>query len=619
MEIDYQKLGLKCGIEIHQQLDTHKLFCECPSLIRDDEPDIMAIRKMRAVAGELGAVDPAALHEFLRNREFVYQAYSDTNCLVELDEEPPHPLNPEALEIALAVSILLNAKPVDELQVMRKTVIDGSNTSGFQRTVLVAMDGYIETSLGKIGVPTICLEEDAARKISEEKVTITYRLDRLGIPLVEIATTPDIKTPEHAREVAEKIGTILRACRVKRGLGTIRQDLNISVSGGERIEVKGVQELNQIANIVENEVKRQLMLIEVKNELTKKNVKKSDIGITRDVSEILKKTESKVMKKELDGGGVVLALVLPGFSGLLKNKLGPELAQYANAYSGIGGLFHSDELPAYGITRDEVDRIKLSLKIKNDDAFVLVAGDKKTAEKAIKAVIDRAKIAFDGVPKETRAAFEDMTKFMRPLPGSERMYPETDEPLIEITNNLIGNVSESLPELISDRAGRYEKLGLSRELAGQISKSREAGLFDTFLKKFKNVKPSIIATILISSPKEARKRYGVDVSCLNANHFEQILSLLNDKKISKERVPELMAEIARNPDAVVGGIIKEKNFELLSETEIEKIVERAIRENSDLVKKLGKKSAGQLIGKVMAELRGRADAETVSRILTEKL
>jgi len=219
-DIDYEKLGFMCGIEIHQQIDTHKLFCECPSLIREDEPDKKVMRKMRAVAGELGNVDPAALHEFLRNRILEYQAYNDTTCLVELDEEPPHPINKQALKTTLEVALLLNASILDEVHVMRKTVIDGSNTSGFQRTMLAAVDGQLETSEGTINIPSICLEEDAARIIETIGDTVVYRLDRLGIPLVEIATDPDIKNAKHAREVAEKLGSILRACKVKRGLGT---------------------------------------------------------------------------------------------------------------------------------------------------------------------------------------------------------------------------------------------------------------------------------------------------------------------------------------------------------------------------------------------------------------
>ncbi len=257
---DYEKLGLKSGIEIHQQLDTHKLFCECPSLLRKDTPDIIVKRRLYAAAGETGKVDVAASYEEARKREFIYEAYSDTTCLVELDEEPPHEINEEALRIALQISLLLNAKPINVTQVMRKTVVDGSNTSGFQRTLLIAKDGYVDVRGKKIGIESIGLEEDAARIIKKTDKETIFRLDRLGIPLVEIATSPDINNPEEAKLTALKIGEILRSCKVKRGIGTIRQDVNMSIKNGPRIEIKGVQEPSLISKTIETEIERQIKI-----------------------------------------------------------------------------------------------------------------------------------------------------------------------------------------------------------------------------------------------------------------------------------------------------------------------------------------------------------------------
>jgi len=259
------EITIKSGIEIHQQLDTRKLFCDCPSILRQDTPDYTVERQLHAVAGETGEVDVAAKFEAGRERKFIYEGYYDNNCLVELDEEPPHKINEEALEIAIQIALLLNCEILPYTQIMRKTVIDGSNTSGFQRTVLIARNGYIETEQGKIGIQSLCLEEDACRIIKQEKDKAVYRLDRLAIPLIEIATSPDIKTSRQAKEVALHIGDILRACKVKRGLGTIRQDVNLSVNfegkQGKRIEIKGVQEPKLIEKTIENEVKRQEKLI----------------------------------------------------------------------------------------------------------------------------------------------------------------------------------------------------------------------------------------------------------------------------------------------------------------------------------------------------------------------
>ena len=257
MDIDYKKIRLKSGIEIHQQLDTRKLFCQCLSLLRQDEPDFEIERKLHAVAGEEGEIDVAAAYEAGRKREFIYQGYKDTTCLVELDEEPPHMINQEALEISLQISLLLNCDVLPVSQIMRKTVIDGSNTSGFQRTVLIARNGFVETPLGKVGIDNVSLEEDACRIIGVKEGKVVFRLDRLGIPLVEIGTAPDIHSPEQAKEVALHIGEILRSCKVKRGIGTIRQDVNMSIRGGKRVEIKGVQEPALISKTIIREIERQ--------------------------------------------------------------------------------------------------------------------------------------------------------------------------------------------------------------------------------------------------------------------------------------------------------------------------------------------------------------------------
>ena len=280
MGLDYKELGFKCGIEIHQQLETNKLFCNCPSIVRDENPDIFFVRKLRAVVGETGEIDAAAAHEHKKAKTFNYEACSTSCCLVEMDEEPPHNINQHAIHTVLMVAKLLNAKIVDEVHFMRKTVIDGSNVGGFQRTALVAIDGYIETSKGRVGVPTICLEEEAAKKIRDTDESTTYRLDRLGIALVEIGTDASIKDAEHAKEVATQLGMILRSTeRVKRGLGTIRQDVNVSIKGGNRIEIKGFQDLRSIPKVIEHEVKRHVSLLKNGKKIDKE-VRKAEADFT---------------------------------------------------------------------------------------------------------------------------------------------------------------------------------------------------------------------------------------------------------------------------------------------------------------------------------------------------
>ena len=386
-EVDFEKLGLVCGLECHQQLETGKLFCRCPSRLRDDPPNVTARRKLRAVASELGTFDPAALKEYRKDRTFLYEGYHGTTCEVEFDEHPPLSMDPEALEVALKIALLLKADVVDEVQVMRKGVIDGSNTSGFQRSALFALNGVIETAHGAVRIPLIALEEDAARVIERKDREVTYRLDRLGIPLVEISTAPEIRSPWQAREVALAIGSVCRATgRVKRGLGTIRQDVNVSIKGGARVEIKGVQELDILDEYVKNEALRQSMLLHMKEELEKKGVKKGDFK-----KEVMDVTGS-VAGKFNQGA---FAVKLKGFVGLLGSKasgerirFGSELSAHAKA-AGVKGILHSDELPAYGVDEKAVNEIRSVLGCSKEDAFAMVSGDGKTAREALECVVDK--------------------------------------------------------------------------------------------------------------------------------------------------------------------------------------------------------------------------------------
>tara|TARA_Y100000310_G_scaffold302635_1_gene340196 strand:- start:36739 stop:38166 length:1428 start_codon:yes stop_codon:yes gene_type:complete len=271
--LDYEDLKFKAGLEVHQQLESHKLFCNCQSLVNDfNLINDKTKRKLRASKGELGKVDVASLHEMKKDKEFIYETKHSSSCLVELDEEPPHEINQEALDTALEISLLLNANIVNEIHVMRKIVIDGSNPGGFQRTMLIATNGYIETSKGRVKIPTIYLEEEAAKKVKEDNSSVTYSLDRLGVPLIEIGTDASIKDNEHAKEVAYLIGMILRSTeKVKKGLGTIRQDVNLSIYYKPRIEIKGFQDLRYMSRVIENEVSRLLKLKEIKSEVRRAN------------------------------------------------------------------------------------------------------------------------------------------------------------------------------------------------------------------------------------------------------------------------------------------------------------------------------------------------------------
>src|SRR5213593_4542191 len=615
LKMDYRALGLKVGLEIHQQLATHKLFCEDTSGLVDVPGGQRFRRRLRPTQSELGEVDAAAIEEAKRRLTFVYETTPNA-CLVEADEEPPHPPNPEALDIALEIALLLNARPVSEVDFMRKIVIDGSNTSGFQRSALVALDGWLETNGKRIGVPTILLEEDAARKLGEAGDEVVYRLDRLGIPLVELATTPNIETPDEARDVALTFGSLLRAtCKVKRGIGTIREDLNVSIEGGARIESKGVQELRMIAMFVEREVERQVMLLAVAADLKKRNIRSVPTDV-RDVTAVFRKTESKVVRTALKKGGVVLGWALPGFAGLLKGKLGPELAAHARI-AGVAGIFHSDELPGYGITQSELNAARKSLGLGTLDVCVLVAEEEPKARAAFDEMGPRAVAAIRGVPPETREPRPDgTTEYSRPLPGKARMYPETDVPPIRVTAERLRRIREHLPEKPDVTVARLAReYGIHEQQARQLVQEGSDAAFEMIAHEFGEAK--LVASVLLYTFGELR-REGFDVDGIPVDHLRELFSLLKAGRFAKEAVPEIVREMARtrySASEATGTL----GVTQLSRQDLESIVDEVLRASQDLIASRGEAAEKALMGEVMKRVRGRADGKLVSQLLHDRL
>jgi glutamyl-tRNA(Gln) amidotransferase subunit E len=604
--MNYEQLGLKCGIEIHQQLEGEKLFCSCPTLIREDAGHFSVLRNLRASAGESGLIDIAAAQEMRKGRSFVYHGYQDSTCLVELDESPPGMLNGEAFITALQVGKLLKGVFVDSVRVMRKTVVDGSNTSGFQRTALVARNGVIESSLGPIGIPTIILEEDSCRNLKENADQVEYVLDRLGIPLMEIGTTPDIKTPEHCREVAEKIGLLIRSTgRAKRGLGTIRQDVNVSIRGGNRVEIKGAQDLKSLPKLVENEALRQKTLLEIKDELHKRGVKNFSAEI-RDVTPAVKNAGSKIIQKTIESGGVILGIKLPGFARLVgkevqpNKRLGTEFSDRAKVVAGVGGIIHSDEdFAKYSIEQREIDFVRHELGCLENDAFVLVCDKAERARRALQGVVDRANEALDGVPCEVRRANpDDTTSYLRPMPGAARMYPETDVPPVRITPEMIDDIE--LPELIEDKAKRYEKLGLSKDLADLTARSEQAALVDLFITQFAEIKPAYIAELIMTGAKTIKRNNNIDINPTE-NDFRAILVSLSAGQISKESVLDILKE-----NRPVAEVIPK--YYTISDTELRAALKKIVQENPGT-------PFNALIGVAMKRLRGKASGEKIMQFL----
>ncbi len=593
---------MKIGLEIHAQLNTKKLFCDCDTDLLDN-PTKTIERKLHVTVSELEEVDRAAFEESLKGKKHVYEAF-DTSCLVYLDEEPPHEPNEEAIETVLKVSLLLNADIVDQIHFMRKMVIDGSNVSGFQRTAIVGLNGVVETDYGNVEIPTICIEEDAARKDREEKDRIFWKIDRLGTPLIEIATSPSIKTPEQGREVALFIGNILKATKkIKRGIGTIRQDLNISIDRGARIEIKGVQELNMIPTYIKEEVKRQENLLKIREELEKR---KAGIGEIYDITDLFKDTKCKIIKK----AEKVLALKLKNFSGILgmeiqkDRRFGSELADYARKY--VPGIFHSDELPGYGISEEEKNRVTEKLE---SDSFVIVASSKEKAEKALKEVIKRIKIAFQGVPEETRKPLENgATAYARPLPGEARMYPETDVPPYNISEELIEKIKRDLPELPRDKKIRLMKqYNLNEENATKIM-AYDPDFFEEIMREY-SIKP----TIFLKAVEIYRS-----LGCENLEDLKIVFDYISKNRLVKEGIEKVLEEFSKgNMD--IERIIENHGLKPITESDAEEVIQRIVIQNRDVIEKKGERAVSVLMGECMKVLRGKVDGKIVNEILRREI
>ena len=619
-------INLKVGLEIHQQLATGtKLFCQC-DCNEDEEYTLVLSRNLRPAQSELGIIDPAALFEFKKIQSVKYHAASRTSCLVEADEEPPHHVNRDALESALIFSLALNSDIFDEIHVMRKIVIDGSNTGGFQRTMLISMGGFIEVNGKKTGVQSICLEEDAAKLISDNNNLREYGLDRLGIPLVEIALEPISGTPQEVMQLALGLGRILRASkRVARGIGSIRQDVNISIENGRVVEIKGVQKLEQLVKVIEYEVIRQhgLMIIA--------NILKNERGIAEiridnkivDVTDILRASSSKKILESLkDQNTVYKAIKIEGFAGILgyepydKIRLGKELSQIVRFY-GIGGIFHSDELPGYGISKKDVDNIGKKLAIRSRDAFIIIGGILANVSSAIESLIQRLEVVLEGVPAETRAATQSgETVYIRPRPGSARMYPETDIAPIKVDNLLLDPLRQKIPRPIEEYTNELiSNYGLNKKLAEEIFDSQYLNLFEKIVSSTK-ISPTFIASKLTEDITNL-ERQGYDSSILTQERLIEIFNELDHGKIAKESVTllyqKLMNYEIKNLNEFESGI------ETMTEHQLEEEINGILCKHLDTIREKGMNSMGMLMGRTMAVLRGRSDGQKINAILKRKL
>ena len=625
-EFNIKNIGLKVGLEIHQQLDTKKkLFCDC--IPKEEEEFTRKFsRRLRASKSELGKIDPAALFESTKSKTIIYYANPDSSCLVEEDEEPPHALDSNAKNIALLIGSALESKIFSEIHVMRKTVIDGSNTTGFQRTMLVAQGGSIKVGGKKVGVQSICLEEDAGKLIKDEGNHRFFSLDRLGVPLVEIALDPVEGDPKFVKDIALTLGRLLRVTkRVMRGIGSIRQDVNISIEGGGVIEVKGVQQLDQLEKIIEFEAKRQhgLKLISEKINQTgfTEISRKEDVF---DITEVMQKCNSKIIKKSIENQDKIFGIRIKKLKGLFgfepysEIRLGREVGQLVRFF-GIGGVFHSDELPNYGIEDADIKQVTKKLDIQNDDAFLIIAGEKISVGFAIDAIINRMTLAKNGPPAETRAATQNGdTIFLRPRPGASRMYPETDIPTVKVTNEELVKVRSNIPRSWKESIKELEeKYQINNQLAEQIFDSEYFEIFEKICSKKQN-SPNFVVSILCSTITNL-KRSGLDSSLLNDEQIMKTFELLEQEKINKESIQIIFEQIMSKKANDVLQALENASITQLTENELDNILDKIIQNNTNKIEQEKMRAISGLMGIAMKEVRGKASGKIINQKLKEKI
>ena len=653
--LDPEILGFMCGIEVHQQLATGKLHSRQSGELFDVTIDTVPQdwprydRRLRAGRGEGGKIDIAARFEARRNRSFTY-VKSPNAGLIELDDQPPLPHDQNAIDISLTVSALLQAKPVSLIQTMRKTVVDGSNTSGFQRTSLISTDGILKTKGGPVGIDLLCLEEDSARKLdtimAKNGENVIYNLDRLGLPLIEIATAPDIKSPEHAKQTSIALGRVLRQTRrVRRGLGSIRQDLNVSLMCGDRVEIKGCQDLSWIPRIISIEMARQLHFYRLANELrssmnlpllspdrrTTDTATESQVAEAvaqllplnlQDVTNCFAQCTSKMVVDGLSKGSIMLALPLANLAGKIGTKqmdkggaqlprLGRELAGAAKQ-AGVKGVFHSDELPAYGVESGEVDKVRSELDLQQSDAFILCLAPQWQAELALESVLHRARLAWHRIPQEVRnvvvkkgAPEDGTTSPMRPLPGGARMYPETDIPSFSLASDKWQAIVDNLPMSDDERNLRMQQFNISQDQAGQIL-ARE--LDDIFVNNVDDLPHKGLATLILEN------------DTANPSLLANVLRAKESGHLSRESMNEIVAALSgANPTLAEIADYAEKNgYKPADVADLTSIVDNIVAERIDFIKERGMGAMGPLMGVVMQAAAG-ADGKQVSALLREAI
>lgn len=620
---DYETVGFKSGLEIHQQLLTSKkLFCRCPAGMYSEKYDAEILRHMRPTLSEFGEYDGTALMEFKTKKDITYRINRDTVCTYEMDDTPPFLINEEALNIALGCGLLFDCSIVDELHIVRKQYLDGSIPTGFQRTAIFALNGKIPFKNRQIEIVQMSIEEDSCREVSDSGHSRVYLADRLGMPLIETVTGPNMKTPFEAAEVAEMCANLVRSTnKMRRGIGSAREDVNVSVDGGTRVEIKGVPKIGRIPLLTYNEAMRQWNLLRLRDELHKRGITKDSFTAKwEDITRLVKRAYYQPVRSAIEQGLSVKCVVLHGFAGLLHwqtqtdtyfSKEISDRVRVIACLTNIPNIIHSDSR-GENLTSAEWLNIKRAAGATDDDSMVIVWGSEIDTETAVKEIIIRAKEAAIGVPSETRQALRDGTNgFERILPGPDRMYPDTDLPPSRITNEQLEKLQINLPEKFWERENWYEQLGIPQDTIRELSISKFAKLFKHIVNEWK-INPTLAAVVLIQYPKRL-KRNGAGVNLINEEMMKEIFKSYKDGLLVRDGILTAIKKAITK-----GKFYPELLPKPLTGKEIDETIS-AVKEKMRSIKLFDEENSGKvLMGLVMNKVRMNVEGKIVSEKIFNK-
>ncbi|MDH3268957.1 MAG: Glu-tRNA(Gln) amidotransferase subunit GatE [Ignavibacteria bacterium] len=617
-DLDYRTVGFKSGLEIHQQLYTDKkLFCRCPAGIYSDNYDAEILRHMRPTLSELGVYDGTALMEFKTKKEIIYRINRNTVCTYEMDDTPPFLINEDALDIALGIGMLYNCKLVDELHIARKQYLDGSIPTGFQRTAIYAVDGWIPYKDRKVKIVQMSIEEDSCREVADYSHNRIYLTDRLGMPLIETVTGPDMRTPQEVAEVGWICAKLVRSThKVRRGIGAARQDVNVSVEGGTRVEIKGVPKITMIPLLTHNEAMRQWNLLRLKEELKKRGITtETFIAQDYDITSLIKKPHYVPLKNAVESKLKISCVVLKGFKELLRWQTQPDTyfskeisdrVRVIACLTTIPNLIHSDS-KTDTLSSSDWQKLKKHVEGTDNDTLVIVWANDEDIQTAVNEIIIRAKEATIGIPSETRQALSDGTNgFERILPGADRMYPDTDLPPKQIEADRINKIKSWLPEQFWKRQSWYKELNIPPDTIDELSISKYAELFKKAVNEWK-VNPVTAAVVLMQYPKRLKKS-NLNTDLIDEEMMSSILKTYADGKLTADFILnalKMSAELGMFVEEIIPQPINDSDLEreiLLAEEQMQKM---------KFIKK--ENTVSIMMGILMKKLRGRVSARKVSQ------